>query len=890
MALTPMMKQYLEIKENYKDCILFFRLGDFYEMFFDDAIVASREMEVTLTGKNCGEPERAPMCGVPYHAADTYIARLVEKGYKVAICEQMEDPATAKGIVQREVIRIITPGTVLSPTMLSENENNYLASVFMAPEGAGLAYCDISTGELYATVIEGQDIQERLLNELVRIKAKEIILNPQAQEYDICQQIRVHLDTYTSFLAESVYDAAAAETSVLSQFGAGSLTGLGLGEATETVMALGALLSYLFETQKQDLAHLSRVQVYDTGRQMSLDKATIKNLELTETLFEKKVQGSLLGVLDKTQTAMGSRKMKQWLREPLNTLTDIQKRLDAVEVLVDDILTRNQLKEALKKIYDLERLSGRIACGNANGKDLVALKNSVYMLPEIRSLLMDASRSALLAEMETQLDCLEEIYEKVEAAIVEEPPFSVREGGLIREGYSEALDQLKASIRDGQLWIAGLENSERERTGIKNLKVGFNKVFGYYIEVTKSYYSMIPDNYIRKQTLVNCERFITPELKEVESTVLNAEAKINQMEYDLFSALRNQIQAMIPRIQKTSAVVAELDVLHSFAEVSSRLGYVKPQVNNGREIRILRGRHPVIEQMIRDGMFVSNDTYLNDTDSSMLLITGPNMAGKSTYMRQTALIVLMAQAGCFVPAEQAVIGLVDRIYTRIGASDNLSQGQSTFFVEMSELAYILNTASEKSLVILDEIGRGTSTYDGLSIAWAVVEYLCSKRRKIRTLFATHYHELTALEETIPGVKNLNVDVNDEQGNVVFLHRIVEGSASRSYGIHVARLAGVPEVLLETAQQKLKKLEESGAQIHLSSAEATAAEAPRGSARQGKEKTSAPKQQPDAPMQVSLWDFAASPVIQRIRQLNLMEITPSKAFEILEELQKETEKL
>ena len=654
-------------------------------------------------------------------------------------------------------------------------------------------------------------------------------------------------------------------------------------------MALGALLSYLFETQKQDLAHLSRVQVYDTGRQMSLDKATIKNLELTETLFEKKVQGSLLGVLDKTQTAMGSRKMKQWLREPLNTLTDIQKRLDAVEVLVDDILIRNQLKEALKKIYDLERLSGRIACGNANGKDLVALKNSVYMLPEIRSLLMDASRSALLAEMETQLDCLEEIYEKVEAAIVEEPPFSVREGGLIREGYSEELDQLKASIRDGQLWIAGLENSERERTGIKNLKVGFNKVFGYYIEVTKSYYSMIPDNYIRKQTLVNCERFITPELKEVESTVLNAEAKINQMEYDLFSALRNQIQAMIPRIQKTSAVVAELDVLHSFAEVSSRLGYVKPQVNNGQEIRILRGRHPVIEQMIRDGMFVSNDTYLNDTDSSMLLITGPNMAGKSTYMRQTALIVLMAQAGCFVPAEQAAIGLVDRIYTRIGASDNLSQGQSTFFVEMSELAYILNTASEKSLVILDEIGRGTSTYDGLSIAWAVVEYLCSKRRKIRTLFATHYHELTALEETISGVKNLNVDVNDEQGNVVFLHRIVEGSASRSYGIHVARLAGVPEVLLETAQQKLKKLEESGAQIHLSSAEA-AAEAPRGSSRQGKGKTSAPKQQPDVPMQVSLWDFAASPVIQRIRQLNLMEITPSKAFEILEELQKETEKL
>lgn len=889
MALTPMMKQYLEIKENYKDCILFFRLGDFYEMFFEDAIVASKAMEVTLTGKNCGEAERAPMCGVPYHAADTYIGRLVEKGFKVAICEQMEDPATAKGIVKRDVIRIVTPGTVISPTMLSENENNYLASIYIAQEGAGLAYCDLSTGELHATQISGQDIQERLLNELVRIKAKEIILNPQAEEYDIVDQIQIHLDTYTGFLADSIYDTTSVEKTVLSQFGTGSLVGLGLDCAPETVMALGALLSYLFETQKQDLSHLSRVQIYDTGRQMSLDKATIKNLELTETLFEKKVQGSLLGVLDKTHTAMGSRKMKQWLREPLNTLSDIQKRLDAVETLVNDVLTRNQLKEALKEIYDLERLSGRVACGNANGKDLVALKNSVYMLPEIKACLADASGSVLLAEMEQELDPLDEIYEKIEAAIVEEPPFSVREGGLIRPGYSEELDQLKDSIRDGQIWIAGLEGSERERTGIKNLKVGYNKVFGYYIEVTKSYYDLIPDNYIRKQTLVNCERFITPELKEVESTVLNAEAKINQMEYDLFSELRHQIQEMIPRIQKTSSIVAELDVLNSFAEVSSRLGYVKPEVNNSREIQIVRGRHPVIEQMISDGMFVSNDTYLNGKDSSMLLITGPNMAGKSTYMRQTALIVLMAQAGCFVPAEQASIGLVDRIYTRIGASDNLSQGQSTFFVEMSELAYILNTATEKSLVILDEIGRGTSTYDGLSIAWAVVEHLCTQNRRIRTLFATHYHELTVLEESIPGVKNLNVDVSDENGNVVFLHRIVEGSASRSYGIHVARLAGVPESLLEAAEHKLSTLENSGAQIHLDRAEpvieATPA-VPEVSKARGKKAAA----DASAPMQVSLWDFAASPVIHRIRELNLMEITPSKAFEILEELQKETEKL
>lgn len=881
MALTPLMRQYLEIKENHKDCILFFRVGDFYEMFFDDAIVASREMEVTLTGKSCGRPEKAPMCGVPYHAFDTYAGRLVEKGYKVAVCEQMEDPSTVKGIVRREVIRIITPGTLISPTMLLENENNYLASIFISRERAGLSYCDISTGELYATQLSGRDIQEQLLNELVRIKAREILLNPQAQEYDICDSIRAHLDTYSNFLSEGIYDAAQAEKQICSQFHVGSLMGLGLEDSPETVLSLGALFSYLFETQKQDLSHINRVQVYDTGRQMSLDKATIKNLELTETLFEKKVQGSLLGILDKTHTAMGSRRMKQWLREPLNTLSEIQSRLDAVEVLVNDVLTRNQMKEALKKIYDLERLSGRVACGNANGKDLIALKHSVYILPEIKACLADVSESRLLAQLEQKLDSLKEVYEKIDKALVEEPPFSVREGELIRQGYSSELDSLKASIRDGQLWIAGLEGSERERTGIKNLKVGFNKVFGYYLEVTKSNYNLIPENYIRKQTLVNCERFITPELKEVEATVLNAEAKINQMEYELFTALRKEIQTMILRIQHTSSIVAELDVLTSFAEVSSRLGYVKPQVNDSREIRILQGRHPVIEQMISDGMFVSNDVYLNGKESSMLLITGPNMAGKSTYMRQTALIVLMAQAGCFVPAQEASIGIVDRIYTRIGASDNLSQGQSTFFVEMSELAYILNTASSRSLVILDEIGRGTSTYDGLSIAWAVVEHLCSPNCQIRTLFATHYHELTALEETVLGVKNLNVDVSDENGNVVFLHRIVEGSASRSYGIHVARLAGVPEGLLEAAEQKLKALEEGGGQRELNKMTKDQKTNAKALVFQKKE---------DSASQISLWDFAASPVISKIRELNLMEITPSKAFEILEELKKETEKL
>ncbi len=886
MAVTPMMKQYLEIKEQYRDCILFFRLGDFYEMFYEDAVTASREIELTLTGKNCGEKEKAPMCGVPYHAADTYIAKLVDKGYRVAICEQTEDPAAAKGIVRREVIRIVTPGTVVSPTMLSEGENNYLASVFLSEENAGLSYCDISTGELCATQIDGQDVRERLLNELVRIKAREILINPQAQEDGICDQIRMHLDAYINACAPGAYDGEAAQKAITSQLQVASLSGLGLADAPQTVLSLGALLSYLFETQKQGLSHLSRLQVYDTGRQMSLDKATIKNLELTETLFEKKVQGSLLGVLDKTHTAMGSRKMKQWLREPLNVRSHIQERLDAVETLTEDIMTRNQLKEALKNIYDLERLSGRVACGSANGRDLTALKNSIVMLPEIKACLSDLQQTPLLSRLNGRIDNLEELYRKIDKAIVDDPPFSIREGGLICEGYSVQLDQLKASIRDGQQWIAGLEQSERERTGIKNLKVGFNKVFGYYLEVTKSYFSLIPDNYIRKQTLANCERFITPELKDVEAVVLNAEAKINQMEYELFSALRGEVQESIPEIQKTSAAIAELDVLVSFAEVSARLGYVKPDIDDGREIRIAKGRHPVIEQMIADGMFVSNDVHLNGGDRSMLLITGPNMAGKSTYMRQTALIVLMAQAGCFVPAESAKIGVVDRIYTRIGASDNLSQGQSTFFVEMSELAYILNTSTERSLVILDEIGRGTSTYDGLSIAWAVVEYLCQKQRKIRTLFATHYHELTALSESVPGVTNLNVDVSEENGAVVFLHRIVEGSASRSYGIHVARLAGVPEGLLRAASDKLVGLEESGAQVRLQEEESV------GPCVEAADCAKVPQSgAPDAgESQLSLWDFAASPVIQRIRSLNLMEITPSQAFEILEELQKETDKL
>jgi DNA mismatch repair protein MutS len=805
MKLSPMMEQYMEIKKEHTDCILFFRLGDFYEMFFEDAHVASKELELTLTGKNCGQEERAPMCGVPFHAAESYISKLVELGHKVAVCEQVEDPALAKGIVRREVVQIITPGTISNGTMLNEKENNYLASVYMDDSGLGFSYCDISTGEWYVTELPLPNAREALYNELARIGTREIIIPPNLQESWDLEELKQATGAYLSLLDSSYYQKDPMIQTIYSHFQIKSLTGLGLGELSSGLFALGALLKYLLETQKQGLSHLKRVQVYHLGGTMALDKATLRNLEITETLYEKKIQGSLLGVLDKTHTAMGSRKMKKWLREPLNRCQEIQERLDAVDSLIQNYITRNNLKESLKAIYDFERLTAKIACGSANGKDLIALKNSLFVLPEIKLDLMDCD-GLLLQELQENIFPLEEVHNKIAMALVDDPPFTIKEGGLIQTGYSEELDTLKASISDAQRWIASLENIERERTGISNLKVGYNRVFGYYIEITRSKYDLIPDNYIRKQTLVNAERFITPELKEMESLVLHAEVKINLMEYEIFIELRNEIKGFIDTIQRTSQSISSLDVLVSFAEVSTRLGYVKPIVHEGDEIRIEKGRHPVIEQSIRDGVFVPNDTYIDCVSASMLLITGPNMAGKSTYMRQTALIVLMAQTGCFVPCEAAVIGIVDRIFTRIGASDNLAQGQSTFFVEMSELAYILRSATEKSLILLDEIGRGTSTYDGLSIAWSLVEYLCNDNKHIRTLFATHYHELTSIEGNLPGFKNLTVDVADENGKIVFLHKIVEGSASKSYGIHVAQLAGVPKELLENANIKLEFLE------------------------------------------------------------------------------------
>jgi DNA mismatch repair protein MutS len=866
MKLSPMMEQYTQIKNNYQDCILFFRLGDFYEMFFEDAKLASKELELTLTGKNCGTEERAPMCGVPFHSAESYIAKLVEKGYKVAICEQVEDPAASKGIVKREVIQIITPGTVTSQSMLTEKENNYLASAYIDEKtnSMSVAYCDISTGEVKVAQYKNDNPYETLLNELVKIKAREIIINEDfASKYQV-SELRLITEAYINTVSDQFFSEKACMEAIKSQFNCISTVALGIEEGSIMVLTLGALLNYLLETQKHSLKQLTSFKAYELGEHMALDKATLRNLELTETLYDKKIDGSLLGVLDKTHTAMGSRKMKQWLREPLINSKQIQERLDGVEELYENLLLRNNLKEALRGIYDFERLAGRIASGNANGKDLISLRNSLGMLPEIKSLL-DYSDSDILKKINREINPLKEVYNIIDNAICDDPPFTIKEGGLIKDGYSEELDELKDSIKDGKLWISNLEASERDRTGIKNLKVGYNRVFGYYLEITKSFYDQIPENYIRKQTLANAERFITPELKDMENLVLNAEAKINQKEYEIFTAVRDYIEDFIQQIQQTSGAIAELDVLCSFAHVSEKLGYVKPAIDDSMEIQILNGRHPVIEQTIDNGLFISNNTYLNDTDSSLLLITGPNMAGKSTYMRQTALLVLMAQSGCFIPCEKARIGVVDRIFTRIGASDNLAQGQSTFYVEMSELSYIINSATNRSLVILDEIGRGTSTYDGLSIAWSTAEYLCNEKNHIRTLFATHYHELTVLEDRIKGIKNLTVDVSEENGNIIFLHKIVEGSASKSYGIHVAKLAGIPKDLINNAKRKLLELEKGSVSIEIKDYIST--------------------QTSNEEVQISMFmeDLKPNPIIEKLKSIDLMEITPSQAIKILEEL-------
>lgn len=755
--------------------------------------------------------------------------------------------------------------TLATPPIIGEEDGLKYDSI-------GLSYCDISTGEIYLTEINGSGKRETLVNELVKIKAREVIINRSTDELLDSDDLALVCDTCFSMIDESFYREDALRSAIKRQFdiasnvSEGALHGIGVTEGSKAEMALGSLLLYMHDTQKNDLSHIRALNTYSMGDHMSLDKSTIKNLELTETLYENKLKGSLLGVLDKTHTAMGSRKMKQWLREPLNKVPMINDRLDAVEYLIENPISRNNIKEQLKKVYDFERLAGRIATGRANGRDLIALRNSCGALPEIKLELMDTCE--LLDKLNDKIYPLNDVFETINRGIVEEPPFTIKEGCLIKDGYSERLDALKASIADAQIWIASLESSERARTGIKNLKVGFNKVFGYYLEVTRSYYDSIPEDYIRKQTLVNCERFITPQLKETERVVLNAEAEINKLEYELFSEIREGLQSNIYEIQSTSKAISSIDVLSAFAHVSERNNYVKPLIDDSDVISIETGRHPVIEHSIKDGIFVSNDTYLNREDANFLTITGPNMSGKSTYMRQTALIVLMAQAGCFVPASNAHIGICDGLFTRIGASDNLAQGQSTFYVEMSELAYILNTATSKSLLILDEIGRGTSTYDGLSIAWATAEYICKPSRRIRTLFATHYHEMTVLENSLAGVKNLTVDVAEENGNVIFLHKIVSGSASRSYGIHVAKLAGAPAELLENAQLRLEELNACHYDDNIYHPYTN---------KQSEETNG------ESEIQLSLFNKDSDPILQKLKDTDLMDTSPSGALKLLEEL-------
>ena len=799
--LTPMMKQYMQTKEEYKDCILFYRLGDFYEMFFDDALTASKELEITLTGKNCGLEERAPMCGIPYHAVDSYLNRLVSKGYKVAICEQVEDPKTAKGIVKREVIRVVTPGTNLDTQGLDETKNNYIMCIVYMADRYGLSVADVTTGEYLVTEL---DSQTKLMDELYKFMPSEIVCNEafymSGLDLDDLKN-RLHMAIYS--LEAWYFDDALCRETLQEHFKVASLEGIGLSDYECGMIASGALLKYLEETQKNSLSHMSRLTRYATGNYMVLDSATRRNLELVETLREKQKRGSLLWVLDKTKTAMGARTLRKYVEQPLIDKKSIVKRLDAVAELKDNAICREEIREYLNPVYDLERLVGKITYQSANPRDLIAFQSSLSMLPSVKCILKDME-SDLLKEIYEELDPLEELCDLVGRAIQEEPPLAMKEGGIIKDGYNEEVDRLRKAKSEGKNWLADLETKEREKTGIKNLRIRYNKVFGYYLEVTNSFKDLVPDYYTRKQTLANAERYIIPELKELEDTILGAEDKLCALEYELYCEVRNTIAAELTRIQRTAKAVAKLDVIASLALVAERNNYVRPKINEKGVIDIRDGRHPVVEKMIPNDMFIANDTYLDDKKQRISIITGPNMAGKSTYMRQAALIVLMAQLGSFVPASSANIGLVDRIFTRVGASDDLASGQSTFMVEMNEVANILRNATSKSLLILDEIG--TSTFDGLSIAWAVVEYISnSKLLGAKTLFATHYHELTELEGKISNVNNYCIAVKEKGDDIVFLRKIVKGGADKSYGIQVAKLAGVPDPVINRAKEIVEEL-------------------------------------------------------------------------------------
>ena len=804
--LTPMMQKYMETKEQYKDCILFYRLGDFYEMFFDDALVASKELEITLTGKSCGLEERAPMCGIPYHAVEGYLSKLVSRGYKVAICEQVEDPKLAKGLVKREVIRVVTPGTNLNVQSLEAGKNNYLLSIAYTPDGIGISAADVTTGDYYVTEVE--DLK-KLNDELMKYEPSEIICNEAflVSGFDV-NDLKTRLHISVNALESHMFDDNGCRRILMKHFKVNTLIGLGVEEFPTGLLAAGALLQYLYDTQKTDLEHFTHIYPYLTSKYMLLDSSTRRNLELTETLREKQKRGSLLWVLDKTKTAMGARLLRNYIEQPLIEKDEMEKRLDAIQELNQDSISRDEIREYLNPIYDLERLLSKVTYKTANPRDLIAFRNSLEMLPPIKTVLAAFEKEELV-EIREQIDGLEDIYQLIDEAIIEEPPISIREGGMIKDGFDETIDRLRSAKHDGKQWLAQLEEEDRERTGIKNLKIKYNKVFGYYFEVTNSYKNLVPEDYIRKQTLANAERYTTPRLKELEDTILNAEDKLQTLEYDVFCKIRDTIAQELVRIQNTAKAIAKLDVYASLSLVSERNHYVRPKLNEKGVIDIKDGRHPVVEQMITNDMFIANDTYLDNGSHCISVITGPNMAGKSTYMRQTALIVLMAQIGCFVPARTANIGIVDRIFTRVGASDDLASGQSTFMVEMNEVANILRNATSKSLLILDEIGRGTSTFDGLSIAWAVIEHISNRKLLgAKTLFATHYHELTELEGKMNNVNNYCIAVKECGDDIVFLRKIVKGGADKSYGIQVAKLAGVPDMVIDRAKEIVEQLSDN----------------------------------------------------------------------------------
>ncbi len=873
---SPMMQHYLKTKEEYKDCILFYRLGDFYEMFFDDALVVSKELELTLTGKDCGQAERAPMCGIPFHAAETYLNRLVANGHKVAICEQVEDPKQAKGIVKREVIRIVTPGTNLNTQALDETKNNYLMSIVYLGEKIGVSIADFSTGDYFVTELSSGS---ELIDEINKFVPSEIITNEYFSMSGIdLTAVNDKLGITMSTLDSWYFDEDTCIKKLLTHFKVGVLDGLGLKDYTAGTIAAGALLLYLYEMQKGSVDHITSIVPYTTGKYMLIDSSSRRNLELVETMREKQKKGSLLWVLDKTKTAMGACALRSMIEQPLINKEDILKRQAGIEECNNRAIDREEIREYLNPVYDLERIMTKISCKSANPRDLIAFRNSLEMLPYIKKLI-GTMESDLFAECFANLDDLADIYSLISSAIVEEPPITIREAGIIKEGFSKEADELRRAKTEGKEWLAQLEAREKEATGIKNLKVKYNKVFGYYLEVTNSFKDLVPADWVRKQTLTNAERYTTDELKKLEDVILGAEDKLCSLEYDLFNEVRDSIAAEVRRIKSTARAIAEIDVYTALSVVAQQYNYVKPAINEKGIIDIKNGRHPVVEKMIRNDMFVANNTYLDNAKNRISIITGPNMAGKSTYMRQTALIVLMAQIGSFVPAQEANIGIVDRIFTRVGASDDLASGQSTFMVEMTEVANILRNATPKSLLILDEIGRGTSTFDGLSIAWAVGEYIANtKLLGAKTLFATHYHELTELEGTLDGVNNYCIAVKENGDDIVFLRKIIKGGADKSYGIQVAKLAGVPDTVIERAKELVADL--SDADISLK-----ARDIAQYSKKQEKLVDSYKKVDDLEVKQMSLFDTVNNDdIIEDIKALDISNMTPIDALNTLYKLQ------